>query len=603
MYTRPGPEAETVLAARAGDRGALERLVSGHLPLVYNIAGRAMDGHPDVDDVVQETMARLVSRLGELRDPDSFRSWLVAVTMNQVRDWHRSRTGSMATLDEALGLADPGADFVSVTVTRLGLSGQRRETAEATRWLDADDREVLAVWWLEVAGEVGRSELAAGLGVSEQHAAVRVQRTRRRLEASRAVVRALTSECPALNALRAGWNGRPGALWRKRFSRHVRDCPACTASAADLVPAERLLAGLALVVIPTTLALSALKAAGTAATLTGHAALGAGQGVVGLGSGVAGAGGGAVGASSGVVGASPGVVGAGKAAVGVALGGKPIAAIAIGASVVVGGAAAVYTMRPDEPAERRAVPAMVASSPGTAANTPGPSASPTPSPSPSRTPTPTPTAKRSLYGRVVDTVDDAPPRNARPKALPKRREGTLTITGKHGFSRYGGAPQMTHRGDYITITGKGYLQVRWGILYRNRAGDFPPATWTGLKGKLFHVASGGGRRLDDESAPGETWMGPVRLPRGHQQMWQNEFFYLDGSVTLHNNEGGTDVDLSVQPRTWSEVWADLTTRPDPAKAIVRYGLTRDTGDDRAPVPQYVTRSADPADVRQKSVIS
>jgi hypothetical protein len=166
---------------------------------------------------------------------------------------------------------------------------------------------------------------------------------------------------------------------------------------------------------------------------------------------------------------------------------------------------------------------------------------------------------------------------------------------------------MTHNGDYITLTGKGYLQVRWGILYRQRVGYFPAATWTGLTGKLFHVASGGGRRLDDESSPGVTWMGApdvgfVKLPKGHQQMWQNEFYYLNGSVTLHNNESGTDVDLSVSPRTWSEVWADLTTRPDPARGIIRFGLTRDTGDDRAPVPQYVTRSrpADPTDVPQHS---
>ena len=93
--------------------------------------------------------------------------------------------------------------------------------------------------------------------------------------------------------------------------------------------------------------------------------------------------------------------------------------------------------------------------------------------------------------------------------------------------------------------------------------------------------------MDDEQAPGVTWMGApevgfVRLPRGQQQMWQNEFYYLDGQVTIHNNESGTDIDLSVAPRTWSDVWRDISTRLDPAKGIVRYGLTRDLGGDRAP---------------------
>ncbi|NEE18040.1 RNA polymerase, partial [Streptomyces sp. SID7499] len=45
-----------VIAARQGDRAAGERLAAQYLPLVYNVVGRALNGHPDVDDVVQETM-------------------------------------------------------------------------------------------------------------------------------------------------------------------------------------------------------------------------------------------------------------------------------------------------------------------------------------------------------------------------------------------------------------------------------------------------------------------------------------------------------------------------------------------------------------------
>lgn len=191
MYARPTYEVETVLAAMAGDRDAIDELVRSHLPLVYNIVGRAMNGHPDVDDVVQETMARVVTGVSGLRDPGSFRSWLVAIALNQVREWRQAPGAALAAIDEAMGLADAASDFATLTVTRLGLSGQRKEAAEATRWLDADDREVLALWWMEVAGELARTELAAALGTNEQHAAVRVQRTKGRLETARAVVRAL----------------------------------------------------------------------------------------------------------------------------------------------------------------------------------------------------------------------------------------------------------------------------------------------------------------------------------------------------------------------------------------------------------------------------
>src|SRR5689334_4111553 len=82
----------TIAAAQDGDRRAMDELVQGWLPLVYNVVGRALNGHADVDDVVQETMLRAVGNLGALRDPDSFRSWLMAITMRQIRDRTRRRT-------------------------------------------------------------------------------------------------------------------------------------------------------------------------------------------------------------------------------------------------------------------------------------------------------------------------------------------------------------------------------------------------------------------------------------------------------------------------------------------------------------------------------
>jgi RNA polymerase sigma factor (sigma-70 family) len=256
---RTGPDPELVAAARAGDERALDLLVAQCLPLVYNVVGRALDGHDDVDDVVQETLLRVVRGLAELRDPAAFRSWLVAIAVRQVRDreharqasWHH-RTG----LDAAELIPDPASDFASVTILRLGLTDQRREIAEATRWLDHDDRTLLALWWLEETGDIGRSELADALGLTRQHAAVKVQRMKEQLETSRTVVRALgaTDGCPELGELTGGWDGVPSALWRKRFARHIRGCDACGRLGGVLLPVDRLLSGLPLLPVPIPLA-------------------------------------------------------------------------------------------------------------------------------------------------------------------------------------------------------------------------------------------------------------------------------------------------------------------------------------------------------------
>ncbi|MEU1332899.1 sigma-70 family RNA polymerase sigma factor [Streptomyces sp. NPDC005865] len=271
-----------IRAAQDGNQRAQDALVAEYLPLVYNIVGRALNGHADVDDVVQETMLRVLGGLDGLRDPENFRSWLVAITMNQIRGHWRERTsGAIPTgggLADAYDVVDPGADFVDLTITRLGLSGQRRETAEATRWLDEDDRALLSLWWLESAGELTRAEVAEALELSPQHAAVRVQRMKAQLETARVVVRALSANppCGVLRQITAGWDGVPSALWRKRLARHARDCAACEGHWSNLVPAEGLLVGLGLVPVGAGLAGLVvppdLVEVGSAVPASGHAA-------------------------------------------------------------------------------------------------------------------------------------------------------------------------------------------------------------------------------------------------------------------------------------------------------------------------------------------
>jgi RNA polymerase sigma factor (sigma-70 family) len=360
------PDTATVVAARAGDPVAVDRLVAGYLPLVYTIVGRALDGHADVDDVVQDVMLRVLRNLGDLRDPDAFRSWLVAITVRQIRERFRSRRGAPDVLVPE-DVRDPGADFTDLAITRLELSGQRRETAEATRWLDEDNRELLSLWWLEASGELTRDEIVDALDVGRQHAAVRIQRMKGQLETARAVVRALaaTPPCPDLRLVLVGWDGRPGALWRKRIARHTRDCRHCSPAWSGLVAAERLLAGMALVPVPP-------GAAGGLGPLGGATA-----------GGGAATGGGAHAGGHALAGKI-----AAKTAVGVS---RRVLTAALATTAVAGGGAAVVVYR-DAPA-----PAARAAVVTTSAPAPRLSLPPAPTPSAtsaSATPTPVRTSRK-----------------------------------------------------------------------------------------------------------------------------------------------------------------------------------------------------------------
>jgi len=370
------PDIATVIAARAGDPAAVDRLVAGYLPLVYTIVGRALEGHADVDDVVQEVMLRVLRNLGDLREPESFRSWLVAITVRQVRERFRTRRGAPEPLVHE-DVRDPGADFTDLAITRLELSGQRRETAEATRWLDEENRELLSLWWLEASGELTRDEIVEATEVSRQHAAVRIQRMKGQLETARVVVRALAAQppCPDLRLITVQWDGTPGALWRKRIARHTRDCPHCAPAWHNLVAAERLLAGMMLVPAPAGVLGTAAVSGGTAAVPGGTAAVPGGTAAV-----------------PGRTAAVP----AGSAKIGFGVSAKVLTA-ALATTAVAGAATAVGVHRHDDSPRNPAAAVLTTSAPAPvpSATRPSPSASPSPSKTTTKKPVVVITAKPS----------------------------------------------------------------------------------------------------------------------------------------------------------------------------------------------------------------
>ena len=246
-------ERKLVVAAQAGDWRALDELGAACLPLVYAVVRRALGGLPDVDDVVQETMLRALRQLRALRTPESFRPWLTTIATRQVSSYLHRRQAELrraVPLDEATDRLDAGTE--NLALLNVELSGHRRQAMRASRWLDPDDRALLSLWWLETAGRLTRSELAAALGTNVAHAGVRVQRMRHQLELSRSLVAALEARprCAELTAALRHWDGRPSPLWRKRLTRHTRSCPDCAHAAEGMVPLERLVLSLALLPAP-----------------------------------------------------------------------------------------------------------------------------------------------------------------------------------------------------------------------------------------------------------------------------------------------------------------------------------------------------------------
>ncbi|HEY0001236.1 MAG TPA: sigma-70 family RNA polymerase sigma factor [Actinoplanes sp.] len=235
-----------VAAAQAGSDEALAELIRAHLPLVYNIVGRSLNWHVDVDDVVQETMIQVMRALPGLREPDRFRSWASAIARQQIQLYLRGRMKIRQRREDIPHeQPDPSGDFAERTVSEMVLAAQRRDLTEAATWLDDEDRRLLSLLWQESLGQLTRSEVAAALTVSPKLAGVRLRRMKAQLDALRGVVRALrvSPRCPDLAGVVRPWNGVANAVWRKRLIRHVRDCPRCGVFQRGLVAPEELLLG------------------------------------------------------------------------------------------------------------------------------------------------------------------------------------------------------------------------------------------------------------------------------------------------------------------------------------------------------------------------
>jgi RNA polymerase sigma-70 factor (ECF subfamily) len=166
---------ELVVLARKGDRTAFAELYRRLAPMVAATAQRTVSDPDAVADVVQETFARALERLDQLREPAAAPAWLAGIARRVATDTLRVRYRATSGFDEqVLDLVEDTAGPDSFAEQRLRL----REVGLALGLLSRSDaRMVYLVADLGLTTE----ELARVLGVSPTAAKVRLHRARRRL--------------------------------------------------------------------------------------------------------------------------------------------------------------------------------------------------------------------------------------------------------------------------------------------------------------------------------------------------------------------------------------------------------------------------------------
>ena len=138
------PDDATLVAnARRGDRWAEEALYRRHVGYIAGMVARLLGGAVEAEDVVQDTFALGLDRLGTLRDPAAVRAWLAQIAVSQVRRRLRrtkllTRLGLHPSLDhlqlESMAVEEADADTRAELVS-LGEALAKLPTDDRLAWM------------------------------------------------------------------------------------------------------------------------------------------------------------------------------------------------------------------------------------------------------------------------------------------------------------------------------------------------------------------------------------------------------------------------------------------------------------------------------------
>lgn len=106
---------DLVAAYRNGDERAAAQLVERHAGALGRFLYSLGADRDDLEDLVQETLFRAFRRVESWRGGASFRSWLLTIGSNILRDQVRKRRGQMVSIEgrDIPDRADPAADLAA----------------------------------------------------------------------------------------------------------------------------------------------------------------------------------------------------------------------------------------------------------------------------------------------------------------------------------------------------------------------------------------------------------------------------------------------------------------------------------------------------------
>jgi len=166
----PAAEAALLRAGRAGDRGALEQLLSLHYRSLFALCHGILGHAEDAEDAVQETFLHVLHGLSGFRGDAAFHTWLFRIALNLCLRWKASRRPTEPWEEDRAGTrAEASPEAIALRQLRM---------REALRSLMPRHRALLL---LKEREGWSMAEIAAAFGWKEKRVENELAKARRAL--------------------------------------------------------------------------------------------------------------------------------------------------------------------------------------------------------------------------------------------------------------------------------------------------------------------------------------------------------------------------------------------------------------------------------------
>jgi len=159
-----------------GDQAAFTCLMSKYREMVHAYAYCKVGSYQEAEDITQEVFIKAYRKLGQLRWPHRFQSWLYSIVANECKMWIRSRSRKRV---QEVPLEEVSVDELNEIALRSDNDEEINLTVQKAMETLPDDRQlVLSLYYMS---NLSVKEIAYFMGVSPNSIGIKLHRARKQL--------------------------------------------------------------------------------------------------------------------------------------------------------------------------------------------------------------------------------------------------------------------------------------------------------------------------------------------------------------------------------------------------------------------------------------